>query len=173
MAEQDQLKKVIDIIRGARFAMVTSKTSDGHLVSRPLSLQETEFDGDLWFFVDRQADLLVQITLDPLVNVAITGDGSWVSVSGRAEVVQDEAKAQELWNPLVASWFAAEGSTDADPKDGGPADLGALLVKVDGDTAEYWQSSGKIATAVSLVKARLTGGGAATATGENEVVELP
>ena len=172
MVEQDQLKKVIGIIRGARFAMVTSKTSDGHLVSRPLSLQETEFDGDLWFFVDRQADLLVQITLDPLVNVAITGDGSWVSVSGRAEVVQDEAKAKELWNPLVASWFAAEGSADADPKDASPADLGALLVKVDGDTAEYWQSSGKIATAVSLVKARLTGGGA-TATGENEVVELP
>ncbi|SDD58143.1 pyridoxamine 5'-phosphate oxidase family protein [Auraticoccus monumenti] len=172
MAEQDQLKKVVDIISGSRFAMVTSRTADGHLVSRPLSLQETEFDGDLWFFVDRQADLLVQITMDPRVNVSVTGDGSWVSVAGRAEVVQDEAKAQELWNPYVAAWFAAEGSTDADAKDAGPAELGAVLVKVDGDTAEYWQSSGKVATAVSLVKARLTGGGA-TVTGENEVVELP
>lgn len=173
MAEnQDQLKKVVDIIRGARFAMVTSRTADGHLVSRPLSLQETEFDGDLWFFVDRQADLLVQVTMDPRVNVAVTGDSSWVSVSGRAEVVHDDGKAQELWNPVVASWFAAEGSTDAPAKASGPAELGAVLVKVDGETAEYWQSTGKVRTAVSLVKARITGGGA-TATGENEVVELP
>ena len=30
--------------------MLTTMTADGKHVSRPMGLQEAEFDGDLWFF---------------------------------------------------------------------------------------------------------------------------
>ncbi len=30
---------------------------------------------------------------------------SYVSISGRGEIVQDKAKAKELWNPYLKAWF--------------------------------------------------------------------
>lgn len=165
------VQKVAELIDGIRFAMVTSRTTSGALVSRPLTVQQTDFDGDLWFFVDAQADLLDQIRAEPRVNAALTGDGTWVSLSGVARVVEDPARAEELWSPMTAAWFSGEGSSDSDAKDPGPAELGAVLVTIDGDTAEYWEGSGKVATAVSLVKARLTGSDIDV--GSNDTVELP
>ncbi|WP_199539295.1 pyridoxamine 5'-phosphate oxidase family protein [Desertihabitans brevis] len=165
------VEKVAELMRGIRIAMVTSVDAGGRLVSRPLSVQEVEFDGDLWFFVDREADLLTQIQANPQVNVALQGEGAWVSVAGAAAPVDDPARADELWNDVVAAWFAAEGSASTDEKQPGPADLGAVLVKVDGDTAEYWEGGGRVRTVVSLLKARLTGSDAPQ--GENEVVDLP
>ena len=37
-------------ISDAKVAMLTTTTPDGRSVSRPMALQEAEFDGDLWFF---------------------------------------------------------------------------------------------------------------------------
>ncbi len=169
-SEQGSVEKVAELVADVRIAMVTSVAADGRLVARPLSVQDTEFDGDLWFFVDRAADLLDQIRVQPAVNVALVGKGSWVSVAGTASVVEDPARAAALWNPVTAAWFNAEGSVDAEGGDPGPAELGAVLVKVDGDTAEYWDSPGKVATVLSLVRAQA--GRASTRT-ENEVVDLP
>lgn len=167
----DQVTKVGDLMKGIHVAMVTSTAAGGALVSRPLSVQDVEFDGSLWFFVDQEAELLQQIVQNPRVNVALEGNGSWVSLSGQARRVDDPAKAQELWNPIAAAWFKAEGSEDTERKDPGPGDLGAVLVEVDGDTAEYWETPGKIATTVSLIKSQITGGGVEA--GTNEVVDLP
>ncbi len=30
---------------------------------------------------------------------------SYVSISGRAEVIQDKTKAKELWNPYLKAWL--------------------------------------------------------------------
>ncbi len=54
----------------------------------------------------------------------------------------------------------------------GPEDPSVVLVKVHGDTAEYWDSPGnRLATALSFVKAKATG--AKPDTGEKDVVDLP
>ncbi|MVA75325.1 pyridoxamine 5'-phosphate oxidase [Auraticoccus sp. F435] len=168
---EGSVQKVAELMKDARIAMVTSVAADGRLVSRPLSVQQVEFDGDLWFFVDREAELLQQVLTQPQVNVALQSKDSWVSVSGTASLVEDPARARELWNPVAAAWFDAEGSTDTDADDPGPAELGAVLVKVDGSTAEYWESAGRLATAVSLLKAQVTRGDVEAT--RNETVELP
>ncbi len=41
---------VADLVRRARVAMLTTTTQEGRHVSRPMGLQEVDFDGDLWFF---------------------------------------------------------------------------------------------------------------------------
>ena len=32
---------------------------------------------------------------------------SYVSISGRAEIVQDKAKAKELWNVYLKAWYVS------------------------------------------------------------------
>ena len=153
-------RKVAELIKGQRFGFLTTTMPDGRLTSRPMSLQEVEFDGDLWFFAEHDAPWLAHITTSPQVNVGMGSGGTWVSLTGTARVVDDVAKKKELWNSGVEAWLPQ-----------GPEDPSVVLVKVDGDSAEYWDSPGnRLATAFSFVKAKATG--RRIDSGENEVVDL-
>ena len=53
----------------------------------------------------------------------------------------------------------------------GPDDYSVVLLKVEGDSAEYWDSpGGRLATVLSFAKAKVTG--QRIEGGENEKVEL-
>ena len=156
----DQTRKVAELLRGERFAFLTTVMKDGRLASRPMTLQEVEFDGDLWFFAERDSNPVRHITDSPQVNVGVGSGGTWVSVSGDAILVTDVAKKRELWNSAVEAWFPQ-----------GPDDDSVVLLKVEADSAEYWDSpGGRLATAFSFVKAKVTG--ERIEGGENEKVEL-
>ncbi|TQL54453.1 general stress protein 26 [Subtercola boreus] len=156
----DGVARVAELIKGFRFAMMTTRSADGKLVSRPFTVQDTTFDGDLWFIVARDSHEIAEISADPVVNVAFTSGDTWVSLSGRAEQVDDAAKLKDLWNSAVDAWFPD-----------GPEDPNATLVKFESDSAEYWDTpGGRVATVFSLVKSKLTG--KPYDGGENEKVEL-
>ncbi len=46
----DNIKKLNNLIKDIRIAMLTTQESDGTLRSRAMGTQQVEFDGDLWFF---------------------------------------------------------------------------------------------------------------------------
>jgi general stress protein 26 len=157
----DGARKVAELIRSAgRMAMLTTRAPDGTLVSRPMALQEVEFDGDLWFFADAGSRKVAHVADDPQVNVAVGGASTWVSLTGHARVVRDLAKKRELWSSMVEAWFP----------DGPEADH-VILLRVEGRSAEYWDTpGGRVASLVSLVKAKATG--QPYSGGENETVTL-
>jgi general stress protein 26 len=157
----DAIRKVAELLKDQRLGFLTTTMPDGRLTSRPMALQEVEFDGDLWFFAEQDAPWLTHIASSPQVNVGAGSGGSWISLTGTAEITADVAKKKELWNKGVEAWLPQ-----------GPEDPSVVLVKVHGDTAEYWDSPGnRLATALSFVKAKATG--AQPDTGEKDVVDLP
>ncbi len=85
----EQTRKVAELIKGERFAFLTTTAPDGTLTSRPMALQEVEFDGDLWFFAERDSRKMSHLVAHPQVNVATGSGGSWVSLTGHARVVDD------------------------------------------------------------------------------------
>ena len=156
----EDTRKVAELIKGERFAFLTTIAPGGKLTSRPMTLQEVEFDGDLWFFAERGSHPVDHIAANPQVNVGVGSGGTWVSLTGSAIVVDDVAKKKELWNGGVEAWFPQ-----------GPEDRSVVLVRVEGDSAEYWDSpGGRLATAFSFVKAKATG--QRIDAGENEKVDL-
>jgi general stress protein 26 len=156
----DQTRKVAELIKDERFAFLTTTAPDGTLISRPMALQEVEFDGDLWFFAERNSRKTTHLLAHPQVNVSAGSGGSWVSLTGQASVVDDAAKKRELWNSAVEAWFPE-----------GPDDGNVVLLKVEGTSAEYWDTpGGRVASAFSFVKAKATG--KPYSGGENEKVEL-
>ncbi|TFV67810.1 UNVERIFIED_ORG: pyridoxamine 5'-phosphate oxidase [Bacillus sp. AZ43] len=156
----EQTRKVAELISGERFAFLTTITIDGKLTSRPMTLQQVEFDGDLWFFAERDGNPAKHVAASPQVNVGVGSGGSWVSLTGDAVVVDDPAKKRELWNSAVEAWFPQ-----------GPDDDSVVLIKVEGESAEYWDApGGRLATAFSFAKAKLTG--QRIESGENEKVDL-
>jgi general stress protein 26 len=142
-------KKLTELIKNARMAMLTTMTVDGKHVSRPMALQEAEFDGDLWFFTYENSAKVHDITLQPEVNVSFSDKNAnaWVSIAGYAEVVHDRSKAEQLWNPLLKAWFPDGLDTE-----------GLTLLRVRADSAQYWDApNSKVANLLAMAKAAVTG----------------
>ena len=106
MTETDSdVTKVAKLTKDIRIGMMTTVGPDGHFVSRPMAQQEVEFDGDLWFFAERGSRKVAHIAADPHVGLTLTSNDTWISLDGDAEIVDDTAKAKELWNPWVEAWL--------------------------------------------------------------------
>jgi general stress protein 26 len=155
----EQTRKVAELIKDHRIAMLTTRDPFGTLISRPMALQEVEFDGDLWFFAERGSRKVLHVGASSQVNVTVSGSGSWVSLTGEASVVEDVEKKRELWNAGAEAWLPQ-----------GPDDDSVVLVRVEGRSAEYWDTPGRIATVLSFAKAKATG--ERYSGGENERVDL-
>jgi general stress protein 26 len=104
-------------IKDCKFAMFTTRHANGHLHSRPMTMQNTTLDADnsLWFFMSRKSDTVFELAADASVNVAYSppGDACWISVTGTALVVEGSDKAKPMWNRSADAWFSG-GPTDPD-----------------------------------------------------------
>ena len=73
---------------------------------------------------------------DPHVNLAVSEAGSWLSVAGRAAIVEDRAVIDELWNEQAREYFP-----------NGKEDPNLGLLRVSGDSAQSlgaaWREGGR------------------------------
>jgi general stress protein 26 len=134
MSEPDhesEIKKLAELIKGIKFAMLTTVEEDGSLHSRPMTTQESEFDGELWFFTRADAPKVSESNQHHEVNVSFADPehNKYVSASGTANLVRDRAKIEELWKPAYKTFF---------PK--GLEDPEIALLKISVHRAEYWDS---------------------------------
>jgi len=128
----DELWKLVD---GIETAMLTTRRSDGHLVSRPMATQKRVSGADFWFVTTKASPKVKEIAAEPRVNLSYYKDRTreWVSVSGEARLSDDRGKIRELYAPDWRAWFEDEGGA----KDGGPDDPRMILIGVDAVTAQY------------------------------------
>ncbi len=128
---KEKEKKVVKLLSNHKTAMLVTHDKQGGLVSRPMTTQQPEFDGMVWFFVSSDAEMIDEIEANSDVNVAYVTDKSQVSLSGKASIVDDDKKKKELWYPELKKWF--DGAEPESPK--------VKLIKVVADTARYWDMS--------------------------------
>jgi general stress protein 26 len=155
-------KKVAELIQDIKFAMLTTAEGDGTLRSRPMTMLDQEFDGDLWFFVGASSPQVGEMRADDQVNLSFAnpGDNAYVSVSGTAQILRDRQKMEALWNPIYKAWVPD-----------GLDDPNLALLKISTTQAEYWDSpNGKVVQLVGFAKAMLTGKQAEV--GESQKVSL-
>lgn len=158
---QDEKEKIWSLIKDARVAMLTSER-DGRLYSRPMVALQKGFDGSLWFFTRKSSPKVTEVEGHRQVNVAYASasDNSYVSLSGVANLVEDRAAIEAHWNEWIKTWFP-DGKDDPD----------LALLRVDVDTAEYWDApSSKMVLAFDYLKARITG--QTPHVGENRKVDI-
>ena len=158
----EKREKLAELIRKVKFTMLTTTEADGSLRSRPMTMLDEDFADQLWFFVGSNSGTVAEIKADSQVNLSFadTGANVYVSLSGRAELVRDRQKAEELWNPIYKAWFPD-----------GLEDPNLALLRVRATEGEYWDSpDSKVVQAVGFVKALVTGEEADG--GKNEKVAL-
>jgi general stress protein 26 len=147
MAEADDIAKLVELAKDIQITMFTTVDREGHFVSRPMAQHLVEPDGDLWFFAERDSRVMEQLTADPHVGLTLTSNQTWISIDGTAEMVDDQAMKEELWNQWAEAWLP-DGKTDPN----------VVLIKVDPHSAEYWDTpGGRVASVVSFVQVKATG----------------
>jgi general stress protein 26 len=142
-------KKLYDLIKDVKVAMMTTIESDGSLHSRPMWSHTIDESGDIWFYTRKRDPKVAELAKDAQVNLAYSDPNgqTYVSVSGKAEIVTDQAKVKELWSEGLRTWF---------PKGQDDPEIG--LIRVHPQGGEYWDSpSHTIVQLYGYVKAQLTG----------------
>lgn len=131
-ARNTRLRRLTELIADIHTAMLTTTMPDGTLRSRPMATQQTEPDGDLWFFTRANDGKAEEIRANPHVNLSYSSpeDDRYVSVSGTATITRDRGKIEELWKPEFQTWFP-----------GGLDDPDLAMMRVEVEQAEYWDAS--------------------------------
>lgn len=174
-----EVEKVQQLMSDMDIAMVTTTDSHGEgtggagtpgpaaaigaasgrrLVSRPLSTQVAEDNGDALFLVRRSSHVAEDVMADPQVNVAYSSKKAWLSLSGTAEIVEDRALVEKLWSKSAGMFM-----------DGGPENPDNVILRVHGETAVYWGGESMIGTIVQTAKSVVGRAGDEPTT----VVDLP
>lgn len=147
--DSDKVAALNAKIADVRFPMFTWQDEHGHLLSQPMTKEEVDKDGGIWFFTSTLTGLWNCIAHRPLVNLAFAEpkDSLYVSISGTAERVVDRELIRSKWNAGAQAWFPA-----------GPDDEHAVLVRVDPHSAEYWDNhDSKMVQLFAMAKAAITG----------------
>ena len=145
MTTNDDRGTVAEIMKETRIAVLTYRSLAGALVSTPMGMQDFEDPGTTWFITQRSSDKVKALEADPRVNVSYSSKAGWVSLAGTAHVSDDTAKLKELWDASAGAFMS-----------GGPEDPDNVLLRIDGDTAEYWESPGKVGVAIQMAKGLIT-----------------
>lgn len=165
--ESNDRDKLWDMVKDIKFAMFTTRHGDnGHLHARPMTTQNGKGDENdkVWFFMARDSDAAQDVEQSPEVNLAYVDPGKdvYVSVSGTAAVVDDDAKKKDLWNKVTEAWFPQ-----------GPDDPNLALVCVTITHADYWDvKSSKLVQLFAMAKAAVTGDGPPKDLGDHGRVQM-
>ena len=145
----DKLKSLVDDIMVCLFC-TNLKTDDG-ATTRPMSAIKVCDQGNIWFFSEKNSDKNLAIEADNKVQLFFShpGKSRYLIVNGKAEIIFDKDKIEELWTPVAKIWFE-EGKDDPD----------ISIIKVSPTTAYYWDTDGN--RMINLLKMA-----ASVATGNN------
>jgi general stress protein 26 len=156
--QADRLETFDKLLDKSRTVMFTTVAEGGKVLSRPMTVQEVTDDHELVFITQAHTDVAKQSDGNQ-VNVSVAGDDYWISLSGTASVAEEPETKKRLWNTFNDAYT-----------DGGPENPDNVVLRVDADSAEYWDTPGGVGVLLGVLKAQLTGG--KPESGENATVQL-
>ena len=134
MASKD-LKDVAETLKDIDFVMLNTHADGGEIAGRPMSNnRDVEYDGDSWFFVDKESRTFEEVSRDPKVSLSVQGSKGllgkppvFFSIEGETEIVQDRAAIEAHWTKDLERWWPE-----------GPSTPGVALLKVRARRIHYW-----------------------------------
>ena len=134
------------------------------LFSRPIAYADVDDDNNVWFFTDINSEKVSDIINNKQVNFSFANhsDNAYVSMSGVAELINNQNIINEKWSFIMKAWFPEGKEAER-----------LTLIKVVPSSVQYWNgSSSKVVLLYDMAKALLTGKSyVETADSENKTVQ--
>lgn len=146
----EAMDKIRELLKGFPIAFMLTAI-DNDITARPIGIvgDHDAFDGTLWFITDKRSRKVHAIDNGARTMLLFQNDkeGTYLHLTGRAAVVDDRAKLEELYTTLQRTWFP-KGLDDPD----------ITLVRFDADTASYWDKHDSVMRlAAAFAKSIVTG----------------
>lgn len=146
---KEAVEKIREITSDGRIGMLCTNLTKAPFSTCPMATQTVDDDGTIWFFSTRNSDHNSEIAADSRVQLlyANPDDDSYLSLYGKAEILYDRAKVDELWNPYVKVWFQ-----------GGKDDPNLSLLKFTPSEGYYWDTkNGQMVAFLKRMASLVTG----------------
>ncbi len=145
----DALKQLKELINAADICIFATNLSQRPIPARPMSTQEVDKKGNIWFMSKQSSDKNYDIQQDDNVQLFYSNKGSseYLSVYGKAAILREREKAKEMWSPLLKTWFT-EGVEDPE----------LTIIKVTPADVYYWDTkNNKTIALLKMIAGAVTG----------------
>src|SRR5688572_4252921 len=149
LSRQEANNKIKELAEKADTCMFTTMLTKLPLTTRPMSTRTVDTDGCLWFFSRRDSNKNQEIATDNRVQLFYSNfsTSEYMTLYGKATIINDAAKAKELWSAIAKTWFN-EGYDDPE----------LTLIKIDPENGHYWDTKdGKVISLLKMVAGAVTG----------------
>ena len=128
----EQREHFISLLRRFDTVMLVTLNSDHEFHGRPMAVAAIEPDGRLWFLTGKDTAKVHEIEMDSHAYLtAQDGDSAFLTLSGRASLIEDREKVAELWQEGFKIWFP-----------GGKDDPDIELISIRPEYGEFWDTAG-------------------------------
>jgi len=110
----DAVERIRDLVKKAETCFFCTAVSVGDTgATRPMSVQEVDEKGHLWFLSASDSHKNREISEAPSVRLFFQASehAGFLALTGQAAVSHDRKKIKKLWKPVLKTWFT-EGEDD-------------------------------------------------------------
>jgi general stress protein 26 len=115
LSDKEAQKKIKELIEKAKNTcfFCTNIKSGEPFSTRPMSVQKIDDDGTLWFLSPIDSHKNEHLLHNPSVQLLFKGSdySDFLSLYGVATLSKDQEMIEELWEPILKTWFT-EGVDD-------------------------------------------------------------
>jgi general stress protein 26 len=107
------IKKLRKLAERAKICMMTTQLDRRPASARPMSLQQVDDQGVLWFISGKDSDQNYDLQKDAETQLFFMNNkrSEYLSVYGTAEIYTDKIMVDEHWSEMAKAWFE-EGKED-------------------------------------------------------------
>ena len=146
---KEAVEKIISLVKEIKTGIFVTELTKTPLQSRPMSIQDIDDEGNLWFISSANSNKNFEILKDNQVQLFFANNSSsqYISIYGSASIYRDQSIIDELWSPVAKAWFE-EGKNDPN----------VTVIKVVPSDAYYWDTKdGKVISLLTMAGSALFG----------------
>lgn len=125
----EKIRELVGKARNCFFCTVVPNGGQGG--ARPMNVRKVDDDGNLWFLSASDSHQNRELAADPSVRLFFQGspNSDFLTLAGRAAVGTDRKMIEELWEPVLTTWFT-----------GGIDDPRITVIQVTPADGYYWDT---------------------------------
>ncbi len=149
LISREAVEKIKKIAKDEDICMFCVNLDGRPFSASPMSTQQVEEDGSLWFFSAKDSDRNAEIKKSAATQIlySSTSNQEYLSLYGESTIVYDLNKAKELWSPFIKTWFQE-----------GPTDPNLSLIHFKPSDGYYWDTQhGKVVAFAKMAASMVIG----------------
>ena len=110
----DKAKEKIKVLANKKVCFFNTEGASGESAGvRPMSVQQIDDAGNLWFLIAADSHTNKEISASPKVKLYFQGSAhsDFLFIEGKALATTDKKIIKELWEPILKTWFT-DGEDD-------------------------------------------------------------